>query len=175
MNSFNDLVKHRRSISKYLPQVVEAEKIEQILKCAWMSPASKRTNGWEFIVVDNKELLGKLSACREHGSGFIANAPLAIVVTCDTLKSDVWFEDASIAATFIQLAACDLGIGSCWAQVYNRSYNEQETSGMYVRELLEVPEHYEVLCIIGMGYPDEERKPYDEEKLSYEKIHHNTF
>ena len=56
MTSFYDLVKNRRSIRKYEDRVVEQEKIDSILRSALMSPASKRTNGWEFIVVDDREL-----------------------------------------------------------------------------------------------------------------------
>ena len=94
MNSFTDLLKTRRSIRKYLPNKIEPEKIKQITYAALMSPASKRSNPWEFIVVQNTEILEKLSGCRPYGSQLLANAPLAIVVIADTTKSDVWIEDA---------------------------------------------------------------------------------
>lgn len=175
MTSFHELVKNRRSIRKYADKSVEQEKIDAILKVALMSPASKRTNGWEFIVVDDKELLVQLSQCREMGSKFVANAPLAIVVAASPEKSDVWFEDASIASAFIQLAAADLDLGSCWVQVYNRDYSEKESSGQYIKRLLNIPDNLEVLNIVALGYKDEKRKPYDEEKLSYNKIHKNKF
>ena len=175
MTSFYDLVKNRRSIRKYENRPVEQEKIDSILRSALMSPASKRTNGWEFIVVDNRELLQKMSTCRELGSKFVADAPMAIVVCASPEKSDVWFEDASIAALIIQLAAADLELGSCWVQVYNRMHTETETAGEYIRQLLNIPEDLEVLNIVTLGYKNEERKPYDEEKLSYDKLHRNTF
>jgi nitroreductase len=175
MTSFYDLVKNRRSIRKYEDRAVEQEKIDSILRSALMSPASKRTNGWEFIVVDDRELLQKMSTCRELGSKFVADAPMAIVVCASPEKSDVWFEDASIAALIIQLAAQDLDLGSCWVQVYNRMHTETETAGEYIRGLLNIPENLEVLNIVTLGYKNEERKPYDEEKLSYDKLHRNTF
>ena len=175
MTSFYDLVKNRRSIRKYEDRVVEQEKIDSILRSALMSPASKRTNGWEFIVVDDRELLQKMSTCRELGSKFVADAPMAIVVCASPEKSDVWFEDASIAALIIQLAAADLELSSCWVQVYNRMHTETETAGEYIRGLLNIPDNLEVLNIVTLGYKNEERKPYDEEKLSYDKLHRNTF
>ena len=175
MTSFYDLVKNRRSIRKYEDRPVEQEKIDSILRSALMSPASKRTNGWEFIVVDDRELLQQMSTCRELGSKFVADAPMAIVVCASPEKSDVWFEDASIAALIIQLAAQDLGLGSCWVQVYNRMHTETETAGEYIRGLLNIPDNLEVLNIVTLGYKNEERKPYDEEKLSYDKLHRNTF
>ncbi|MCQ2350324.1 MAG: nitroreductase family protein [Paludibacteraceae bacterium] len=175
MNSFYELAKYRRSIRKYQPIPVEQEKVDSILRTALMSPASKRTNGWEFIVVDNRELLEKMSQCRPAGSQFVANAPMAIVVCADPEKSDVWFEDASIAATFIQLAAADLGLGSCWVQVYNRMYNETTPAEDYLKQLLNIPQGLHVLNIVTLGYKDEERQPYNEEKLLYNKVHKNQF
>lgn len=175
MTSFYELLKNRRSIRKYQNRPVEQEKIDSILRSALMSPASKRTNGWEFIVVDNRDTLIKMADCREAGCKFVADAPMAIVVCANPEKSDVWFEDASIAALIIQLAAADLELGSCWVQVYNRMHTETETSGAFIRSLLNIPENLEVLNIVTIGYKDEDRKPYDEEKLTYGKIHKNTF
>lgn len=129
----------------------------------------------EFIVVDQRDTLVKLASCREFGSKFVAEAPLAIVVAYDADKSDIWYEDASIAAILIQLAAADLDLGSCWVQVHKRQYNEQTTAEEYVKKELQIPENLRVLCMITIGYKDEERKPYDEEKLLYEKIHHNQY
>jgi len=175
MNSFFDLLKNRRSIRKYLPQAVESEKISKITKAVLMSPASKRSNPWEFIVVQDKVTLGKLSDSRAHGSLFLADSPLGIVIIADTTKSDIWIEDASIAAIIMQLQAQDLGLGSCWIQIYGREKDENTTSEEYIRDLLSIPTHYAVLNIISIGYPNEERKPYDEEKLPSEKIHTEKF
>ena len=171
MKSFYDLLKNRRSIRKYQNRPIEKEKIDLIMQQALMSPSSKRTNGWEFYIVDNKELLCKLSTCREMGSKFLENAPLAIVVCATPEKSDVWFEDASIASIIIQLAAADLELGSCWVQVYKRMHSENETAEEYIKSLLNIPDNLEVLNIVSIGYKDEERKPYDESKLLYDKIH----
>ena len=175
MKTFHDLAKNRRSIRKYLEKNIEKEKIDQILQTALMSPASKRTNGWEFIVVENKEMLKKLSECREFGSKLVADAPLAIVIVADPSKSDVWYEDASIASTFIQLQAEDLGLGSCWVQVHNREKNDKETAEDYVKNLLAIPQNLRVLNMVAIGYKNEDRKPYDEEKLQYDKIHWEKF
>ncbi|NDV46962.1 NAD(P)H nitroreductase [Paludibacter sp. 221] len=175
MNSFFELVKTRRSIRKYQDKPVEPEKIKQITTAALMSPASKRSNPWEFVVVQDKDTMQKLSECRPNGSKLLENAPLGIVVVADTTKSDVWFEDASIASIIIQLQAQELGLGSCWVQVYNREKEEGQTASDYICTLLNIPMHYAVLNVVSIGYPDEERKPYDEEKLSYDKIHEEKF
>jgi nitroreductase len=175
MNTLFELLKKRRSIRKYLPIAIETEKITQITKAALMSPASKRSNPWEFIVVQDSEMLLKLANCRSNGSQLLAYSPLGIVVIADTTKSDVWMEDASIAAIIIQLQAHDLGLGSCWVQVYGRQKDENTSAEEYIRNLLAIPPHFAVLCIISIGYPNEERKPYDDDKLETEKIHVEKF
>lgn len=175
MHSFCELLKTRRSIRKYLPKPVEPEKISQIINSALMSPASKRSNPWEFIVVQDKEMLHKLSECRPYESHFLAESPLGIVVLADTTKSDIWVEDASIAAIIMQLQAQDLGLSSCWIQVYSREKDNQTTTESYIRQLLEIPERYAVLCIISIGYPDEVKKVHEENNLAKEKIHAEKF
>jgi nitroreductase len=175
MIQFFDLLKTRRSIRNYLPVAVEAEKISKITQAALMSPASKRSNPWEFIVVQNKETLQQLAESRLHGSQFLAGSPLGIVVIAYTTKSDIWMEDASIASIIMQLQAHDLGLGSCWIQVYGRQKDENTSTEAYIRNLLNIPSHYAVLNIISIGYPNEERKAYDENKLPIEKIHSEKF
>lgn len=175
MNTFFELLKTRRSIRKYLVKAVEPELIDKITKAVLMSPASKRSNPWEFIVVQNPEMLQKLAICRPTGSHFLSESPLGIVIVADTNKSDVWIEDASIAAIIMQLQAHDLGLGSCWIQVYNRQKDENTSAEEYIRKLLNIPDHYAVLNIVSIGYPNEERKPYEVEKLAIEKIHTECF
>ena len=55
MDTFLSLCQHRRSIRKYTSQPVEQEKIDYLLRCALMSPSSKRTSPWEFIVIRDEE------------------------------------------------------------------------------------------------------------------------
>ena len=175
MKTFFEQLKIRRSIRKSLSLPIESEKIALITQAALMSPASKRSNPWEFIVVQKPEMLVELSKCRPMGCQFLAEAPLAIVVIADTTKSDVWIEDAAIAATIIQLQAHHLGLGSCWIQVYLRQKDEKTSTEQYIKSLLGVPEQFAVLNIISIGYPNEEKKPHDEAKLETDKIHANRF
>ncbi len=175
MTSFFELLKSRCSIRKYLDKPVEQEKIKLITSAALMSPASKRSNPWEFVVVQDQEMISKISESREHSSQFLTGAPLAIVVLADTTKSNIWIEDASIASIIIQLQVQDLGLGSCWIQIYNRQKDEKTSSENYVRNLLNVPEKFAILSIISIGYPNEDRKPFEIDKLGQEKIHSEKY
>ena len=75
----------------------------------------------------------------------------------------------------MQLQAEDLGLGSCWCQIRNRVTEDEEDSNNYVRSLLDIPYQLDVLSIIGIGYKDQVRKPFDESHLQWEKIHIGKF
>ncbi|WKY45673.1 nitroreductase family protein [Eubacteriaceae bacterium ES2] len=170
-----ETIKSRRSIRKFKDIKVEKDKINQILKAALMAPSSRSLCPWEFIVLDDQDILSELSTCREHGASFLKNAPLAIVVLADSEKTDVWVEDTSIAASYIQLTAHDQGLGTCWIQVRNRFYTEMVETNSFICQELDIPQQYAVECIIAIGYADEEKSPHDEESLKTEKLHYNGF
>lgn len=170
-----DLLKTRRSIRKYLQKDVEKEKIDTIVKSALMAPSSRNIRPCEYVVVTDKELLKELSKCKEHSAKFLDGAPLGIVVIADSKLSDVWGCDASIASTIIQLSAQSLGLGSCWIQILKRFSGDGKSAEEYVRNVLNIPERYSVLSIIAIGYPGEEKKPYDEKDLPYDKVHYNSY
>lgn len=160
---------------KFTEEELTKEEVELLLRAALMAPSSKRSNPWQFIVVDDKETLKALAQCKEAGAGLVAGAPLAVVVVADPLVSDVWIEDASVATLMIQLQAEDLGLGSCWVQVRERFTADGVSAGEVVRDLLEIPQPLQVLSIVAVGHKGMERKPFDEEHLQWEKVHINKF
>ena len=175
MEHFSDLIKNRRSMRKFTEEELTQDEVVALLKAALMSPSSKRTNCWQFVVVDDKETLRKLSRCKAMASSFLADAVLGIVVLADPLASDVWIEDAAIASLMVQLQAEDLGLGSCWIQVRERFTSDGIPSGEYVHEVLDIPLQLQVLSIIAVGHKGMQRKPFDEEHLQWEKVHVNKY
>ena len=172
---FYDLLRSRRSIRRFQNREVEKEKIEAILKSALLSPSSRAIRPWEFIAITDRELLKKLSACRQGSSDFLAGAPLGVVVIADAGACDVWVEDASIASIIIQLSAQSLGLSSCWIQVRERFHADEIKAEDYIKRTLAIPEKYSVECIVAIGYTAEEKKAYSEDELLYSKIHINRF
>lgn len=175
MRCFSELIKNRRSTRKFTDELLTAEEVETLLKAALMAPASKRANPWQFVVVEDKEMLQQLSLCKKQSSGFIADCALAVVVLGNPLESDVWIEDASIASIYLQLQAEDLGLGSCWVQIRNRETANEQSSEVYVRELLNIPYYMQVLSVIAIGHKGQERKPFDEAHLQWEKVHLGSY
>ena len=170
MKDFASLIKNRRSTRKFTDQLLTPEQVAAILKAGLMAPSSKRKNPWQFVVVEDKEMLRRLAGCKPHGAAFLADCALAVVVLANIMESDVWVEDASIASIYMQLQAEDLGLGSCWCQIRNRQTENEEDAAQYVRSLLDIPYQMEVLSIIGIGHKEKPAKPFDEERLFWEKI-----
>jgi len=169
-----ELLYQRRSTRRFQDIPVEQEKVEQLIKGALLAPSSRSLNSQNFIVVDDKELLQSLSTSREHGSSFLKNAPLAIVVIGDE-ASDVWVEDTVIAATFIQILVESIGLASCWVQIRKRMHDENTSSDEFVKQLLNIPSELNVECIIGLGYAEEKKAPHTDEKLKYDRVSVNTY
>jgi len=170
-----ELLRARRSIRDYSDRSIEAEKVELLKEAALGSPSSRNIDPWEFIFVDDRELLASLSKCKPHGAAFLNQAPLGIVVCADSQESDTWIEDCSIASILVQMTAQSLGLGSCWIQVRNRMFDRKTTSEQYVQDLLRIPEHIKVQSIIAVGYPAEYREPLPAEELKYWKIRANMY
>jgi nitroreductase len=173
MTDFNELLKQRRSMRKFTDEELTQDQVVALLKAALMAPSSKGSTPWTFVVVDDRTLIEKLSQSKAHGSQFLAEAPLAIVVTADPLLSEAWIEDASIASILIQLQAEAMGLGSCWIEIRERETAAGTSAEEYVRELLDLPLQLQVLNIIAVGHKGMERKPFNEEHLKWERVHIN--
>lgn len=175
MENFSELIKKRRSMRKFTGEELTQDEVVALLKAALMSPTSKRSNSWQFIVVDDKPTLELLSKSKETGASFLKDAALGIVVLGDPLASDVWIEDASVASIMVQLQAEDLGLGSCWIQVRERYTATGMPADEFVHGVLDIPLQLQVLSIIAVGHKGMERKPFDENHLQWEKIHLNKY
>ena len=172
---FMDLITKRRSIRRFIADKIEAQKVELLKEAALRAPSSRGVNPWEFIFITDRDLLVKLSAAKPHGSTFLKDAPLGVVVCADPEKSDIWVEDASIAAIFIQLAATYLELGSCWIQIRERLHDETQTAEAYIADVLNIPSNLKIESMIAIGYPAESKSPHLKEELQNEKIHLNQY
>lgn len=170
-----ELLRQRRSIRKFKPQPVEPDKVELLCEALLRAPTSRNFQPCQFVLVDEPQLLQQLATAKAHGTSFFASAPLAIVIGVDPQKSDVWVEDSSIAAIIAQLAAEELGLKSCWAQLRLRPHEGEVSASEYVRKRVGLPEGFEVPMMIAVGYPNEEKTGRPRESLAEEKIHRNRY
>lgn len=170
-----ELLRKRRSIRNYTGEQIDPASIDLLLEAALRAPSSRNIRPWEFIVVDDPGLLARLSSAKEHGSAFLKQARLGIVVCADESRSDVWVEDCAIAAILVQMTAESLGLGSCWIQIRKRRHDDAGSAEEYIRELLAVPAHIRVESIISIGHPAGKREPLPAGELDFGRIRHNSY
>ena len=129
-----DVMLNTRSTRKFNENEITKDELNRILVSALLAPTSRNKKPCNFMVVENKDVLDKLSKSKDHGADFIKNANKAIVVVADSSISDTWCEDSSIALTYMHLMATELKIGSCWVQIHLRE-KDGENSEDIVKDI----------------------------------------
>lgn len=166
MDDLLDLMTSRRSIRDFTGDPVSAEQLETMLQAAMAAPSARDLRPWHFVVVRDRQMLDKLSDVHKYAY-MLKKAPLAVVVCGDPKVSEkFWVEDTCVATQNLLLAATALGLGGVWISLYPKRKHER-----YVRELLDIPEHVGVLCVVAVGYPAEKKKirtKYDPGKIHQE-------
>jgi nitroreductase len=148
MNVSED-VRTKRAIRKFQGKPLPEEVTYTILNAGRRSQSSKNTQAWQFIAIRDKSILKELSQCGEW-AGHLAGAALGVaILTPDPEgKFQIMF-DAGQAAAFMQLAAWELGVGSCPASLYE--FNR-------TRSILKFPAEWHLRVALSFGYPLEEEK-----------------
>lgn len=166
---------NRRSVRNYTGEKISKEQLEKILQAGLTSPTGKNLKPWEFVVVEDRETLDKLVSCRKGGVKMLETAGCAILVFGNTDTTDVWAEDCSIAMSNMHLMADSLGLGSCWVQGRLREADNGQTTGAYCRELLSVPENFELLAILSVGVIETHPEAHSPEDVASAKVHYEKF
>jgi nitroreductase len=139
-----DAIRTKRAVREFLDQPVPKETILDVVNAGRRSQSSKNSQAWQFIVIQNKNILKALSECG-NWAGHIAGAAFAIaILTPDPSEKFQTMFDAGQSSAYLQLAAWELGIGSCPASIY-----EPEKA----REILGFPENWHLRIVISFGYP----------------------
>lgn len=169
------IMKNRRSIRKYTGEKVSKDQLNQILQAGLLAPSSKNIRPVEFVVIEEKNTLKKLSKSKKAGAGMLSDASCAIVVIGDTRKADAWIEDCSLAMGYMLLMAENLGIAACWVQIRLRKTLLRKDASVYVKELLGIPDYYEVEAILSLGIAKKSEGSRAWDKTEQNKIHWKVF
>lgn len=149
----------RRSIRNFEDRDLSDEQIDQLLEAVKWAQSWANTQCWEVIVVRNPETKEKLQATLAKGNPAtksMVQAPVVFVM-CARLKSAGYYKgqvttkfgdwfmfDLGIAAQNLCLRAHDLGLGSVIVGLFDHDE---------AKKILQVPEGYEVVVMIPVGYP----------------------
>jgi nitroreductase len=155
----------RRSVRSFTNRSVPPLLIAEILDLASKAPSASNGRPWEFIIVKDQKVkdrigyLGarslyerkkrKLKQAKEKFA-MVAQAPIYIVIACDTKKSPIfWVHDGSAATQNVLLAAHSLGLGAVWLGApvaLPKHHNE-------IRKMLDLPRYVKIASIVALGYP----------------------
>jgi nitroreductase len=178
-------IKNRRSIRKYKPEQITGAQLQEILDCAICAPNAMNQQKWHFTVIQNKVFLDKMvGIIKENidGSGneFLKrrtvvpgyhtfyHAPTVIMISAE--EAAPWVQvDCGLAAENITLAAEAQNIGSCVIASSGLLFASEK--GRKLRKELGIPEGYNHICTVALGYKDEnpEAPPRDKNVIAFVK------
>lgn len=144
MMDVSTAIRQKRAIRKFSSISLSDQEKRRILNAGRRSQSSKNTQPWHFIAIDDKKILKKLSKTGLF-AGHLAGASMGVaILTPDPDKRFSIMFDAGQAAAYMQLAAWELGIGSCLASIYKPER---------AREILGFPMNWHLRLAISFGYP----------------------
>lgn len=139
-----DAIQTKRAVREFKDEPLSEQEINAILNAGRRAQSSKNTQPWHFIAIRDRERLTALSKLGTY-AGHLSNAVLGVaILTPDPNQRWSIMFDAGQAAAYMQLAAWELGIGSCLATIY-----EPEEA----RQLLGFPESLFCHVAISFGRP----------------------
>ena len=156
MWSFFETVRNRHSVRRYESQMpVEQEKLHAILETATAAPSAGDFQSYRILVVTDLGQRQQLVECAANNE-FIVEAPVCMVFCTDPKRAVEAFgeesgqlfaiQDATIVASYAQLAAVAAGLASAWVGDFEAAA---------VAKLLELPKDIEPMALITVGYPAE--------------------
>jgi len=147
-----ELLLSRRSIRKYKSTAVEEEKIQQCLEAARWAPSASNKQPWEFIIVKDEKMRKKFAEIHPYAK-FVAESPVVFVpLTNPEIHPKYHMSDTGLTILHFMIQAHALGLGTCWAGVIGTSFEPE------LKKLLNVPEQLNIMALVALGYPDQERE-----------------
>jgi len=140
----SDAIRFKRAVRKFKDKPLPESAILAILNAGRRAQSSKNTQPWHFIAITDQAILTQLSACGEW-AGHLAGAALGVAfLHADPSEKFQVLFDIGQSAAYMQLAALELGIGSCLASIYKPDQ---------ARQLLCFPEDLHLRIALSFGYP----------------------
>jgi nitroreductase len=149
-SEFREFLRSRSSVRVFAPDPVPEEQIQYLLSCASTAPSAGNLEAWDVVAVTDPEVregLADAALSQSH----VAEAPLVLVVCSNYVRSMSRYgergilyglEDATIACTYLMLAAHAAGLSSCWTGAFDDEA---------VRTILGLPAHVRPVALLAVG------------------------
>ncbi len=180
MTDFIKILKERRSVRKYEQKDIPQDILEQVLEAIRLSQSWANTQCWEVVVVTDPGVKAKLQetiAPKNPATKAIVGAPVVLGLCAKlnvsgcydgkvTTKFGDWFMfDLGIATQSLCLAAHSLGLGTVVVGLFDHDR---------AKAVLKVPEGYELVTLIPLGYPAKISSPPPRKDVQT-FVHRNSF
>ena len=163
---FFETVEKRKSIRSFLRNEIEGAKVGRLLEAINLAPSAGNLQAYRIVLAKSRKLKEEIAQAALE-QDFIAQAPLVLVFLADRKKSSIKYgkrgaelyciQDATIAASYAQLAAAALGLASVWVG----AFEERE-----IKRLVKAQENEVPVAIIPIGYAAEEIEGHQRRKVS---------
>lgn len=176
-----EAIAERRSVRKFADYYVTDDEIKELLEAARWAPSWGNTQTWEFIVVRASDLIEKITGMYGKFNPAIrcSMAASALIIGCartgisgtkqekESTKFSNWFMfDLGLAVQNLCLRAHELGLGTVIVGLMDHDA---------CKDMIELPDGYEVVVSIPVGRPAIEGKRISTRKSLEDFVHHDTF
>lgn len=142
--NISDAIRTKRAVRQFANQPLPEETVLAILNAGRRAQSAKNTQPWHFIAIRERSTLLALSKLGEW-AGHLSGAALGVaILTPDPASRFSVMFDAGQSAAYMQLAAWEMGVGSCPATIYDP---EQ------ARQILSFPAELHLRIALSFGYP----------------------
>lgn len=161
----------RRSVRDFTGEKVEKGVTEYVLKAAMNAPSAMNQQAWEFLVVDDRNMLNELAKVSPY-AGPVSKAPLAVVVlgNRDRMKvAQMWEQDLGACTENLLLGATSAGLGAVWIGI--APIRDRMNA---ITDLFDLDENLLPFAIVAMGHPKEKTEPH-QDRFDPSRIHYNGY
>jgi nitroreductase len=168
---FNEVIEKRFSVRKFSDEIVPQNLIEEILEIGRIAPSAGNLQPTIVYVLDEEkiELFNKFNSPQINSKqAFLICYNKNIEMKRPQDNFSFGITDSSIVTTFMMLKITELGLGSVWTGWFDSKK---------IKEILKIPEEYEVSVILPFGYKSKSykqkeksktRKPMEEFRIEFD-------
>jgi len=146
------------AVREFADRPVPDDVLARILEAGRQTASARNGQPWHFVLVRERDGLRTLGSLVRTGA-YTANAAAAVIVAYEKAMAQYGMSDASRAIQSMLLTAWGDGVASNWT-----GFGGIEG----VRKAFGLPEEYDVLAVVPLGYPrrrivgNKTRKPLNE-------------
>jgi nitroreductase len=164
----------RRSVRSFLPNPIETEKIERILRAGFEAPSAHNRRPWEFVVITDKSDREAVAGMSPYAK--MCGSAAALIAPCANLtlggqadpEDEWWVQDLSAATENILLQIVDESLGGVWLGWYPDKNRVAAFSSRF-----SLPANIIPFSVIALGYP--EKAPAHTDRFDSKKVHYGAY